>query len=422
MVDTRNSNFIRFEKRLPDRLIRTNYGPISVWSMARLLVFNRMEAQERTADRNAEETRKLARVLTQAAMLFRGISSLVQFAAAVAKNGGAEVVIRVNSFSVSGENGGRLTFTNKNLQDIYDTLLREKTACIVVVSDLREYRLRQKITAAILYRPVISSLVSRAFYVFNRSAIDRLVSAFSESIALTREVLRNTILYQLASYFIWNGIYRYIRPKVVYYESPHNAFEAEIVAAKKNNIRTLEIYHGTLSSKEPSYFQKHLDFGGLLHSVCDEYLSQSKDQTRLMMEIGRYEKVTTIGYRSNLSLSFRQKMKLSRARNRPGSYKRKLLFITSITDNDVQDVRTYIRANRRYLLETFREIYLNLHPADSETRWGPLMNAYRFLHISSLPLGEDIVTSHARVVVSPTTVLQLRALKVDFVDLTRTVI
>lgn len=422
MINTRNSDFIRFEKQLPAKLIRTNYGSASVWSMARLLVFNQMEAQERAASQSIEKPNTLARLLTRAALFFEGISSLVQFAAAVVRNGDAEVVIRVNSFSISGESGGRILFINKNLQDIYDTQLRRKIVCSVVISDLREYQLQQKISAAILYRPVISSLVSRVFYFLNRSTIDRLVSDFSESIALTNEVLRKTILYQLTTFFIWNRIYRYIKPRLVYYESPHNAFEAEIVAAKKNNIRTLEIYHGTLSPKEPSYFQKHLDFDGLLHSVCHEYLSQSKNQSRLMMKIGRYEKITTLRYRSNLSLTFRQKMKLSLARKRPTSHRRKILFITSITDNDIQDIKIYIRANRRYLLKTFKEISLNLHPADSETRWKPLMDRHPFLHISKLPLGEDIVTSHALVVVSPTTALQLKALKVDFVDLSRRVI
>lgn len=389
--------------------------------MARLLVLNRMEAQERAGNRRVEKARKLARLFSNAAWLFKGISCLVQFAAAVARNGGAEVVIRVNSFSISGQSGERISFTNKNLQEIYDTLLREKTTCTVVISDLQEYKLQQKVAAAILYPPVILPLVSKALYVFDRSAIDRVVSDISDSIALVRDDLRDTILYQLSNFFIWNSIYRYIRPKMVYYESPHNAFEAEIVAAKKNNIRTIEIYHGTLSSKEPSYFQKHLDFDGLLHSVCDEYLSQSKGQTRLIMEIGKYEKVTTVGYKSNLSLSFRQKIKLSRVRNRPTSHKRKILFVTSITDNDVQDITIYIRANRRYLLKTFKEISLRLHPADSEARWAPLMNAYPFLHFSGLTISEDIVTSHALVVVSPTTKLQLKALKVDFVDLTRKV-
>jgi len=197
---------------------------------------------------------------------------------------------------------------------------------------------------------------------------------------------------------------------------------AEIVAAKMNRVRTVEIYHGTLSSNEPSYSQKHLDFDGLVHAVCEEYLSQSKNQTRLIWAIGRYERVTTVAYRSNLSLSLRQRMRLSRVRHRPADFRRKISFITSITDNDLSDVTRYIRRNRRHLLETFQEVSLHLHPADSRERWESLRRAYGFVHFSTLPLSEAIASSHALVVVSPTTVLQLRALEIEFVDLTRKVI
>jgi hypothetical protein len=402
--------------------MRMNYRSISVWSMARLMVFNQMAPQERARNGNLGKTDGPRRFFGKAGGLFKSIWCLFQFALAVMRHGRAEVIIRVSSFSIAGQRQGRVLFINRNLQEIYDTLSRQNTGCMVVVNDLREYKLPQKITAAILYPPAISSLPSKAIHALNRTAVGQIVSGLSESIPLEPKELRNTVLYQLANFFIWSSVYKYVRPKMVYYESPHNAFEAEIVAAKKNNIRTIEIYHGTLSTKEPSYFQKHLDFDSLLHAVCHEYLSQSTDQTKIMADIGRYEKVTTVGYRSNLSLSLRQKMKLSRVRNRTANHRRKMLIIPSITDNDVQDIKKFIRANRRHLLRTFQEISLKLHPADSEARWQSLTRAYPFLHFSALPLGEDIVTSHALVVVSPTTILQLKALKIDFVDLSRRVI
>jgi hypothetical protein len=402
--------------------MRMNYRSISIWSIARLRVFSQMGPRERARNGNLGRAGGLVRFFGRAAWLLNGVWHLFQFAFAVMRHGRAEVIIRVSSFSISGQSQGRILFTNRNLQEIYDTLSRRNTRCMVVISDLRDYKLPQKITAAILYPPAISFLPAKALHVFNRAAIDRIVSALSESIPLEPKELRNTVLWQLANFFIWNSIYKYVRPGMVYYESPHNAFEAEIVAAKKNNIWTIEIYHGTLSTKEPSYFQNHLDFDGLLDGVCHEYLSQSTNQTKLMSSIGRYRRVTTIGYRSNFSLSLQQKMKLLRARSRPANHKRKILFIPSITDNDVRDIKKYVRANRYYLLRTFKEISLNLHPADSEARWESLTKVYPFLHFSALPLGEDIVTSHALVVVSPTTILQLKALKIDFVDLSRKVI
>lgn len=386
------------------------------------MVFNQMVPWGSPRNGNLGKTDSRRRFFGRAGRLLKSIWCLIQFALAVMRHGRAEVVIRVSSFSIAGQSQGRVLFTNRNLQEIYDNLSGRNTGCMVVVNDLQEYKLPQKITAAILYAPAISSLLAKAIRIPDRAAVGQIVSDLSESIPLEPKELRSTVLYQLANFFIWSAVYKYVKPRTVYYESPHNAFEAEIVAAKKNNIRTIEIYHGTLSAKEPSYLQKHLDFDGLLHAVCHEYLSQSTDQTKLMADIGRYEKVTTVGYRSNLSLSLRQKMKLLRVRSRPANHRRKILFIPSITDHDVQDIKQYIRANRRHLLRTFKEISLNLHPADAEARWQSLTRAYPFVHFSALPLGEDIVTSHALVVVSPTTILQLKALKIDFVDLSRKVI
>ena len=355
-------------------------------------------------------------------MLLRGLFGLARFAVAAARSGRKEVVIRVNSFSVSGEKDDRLVFTNKNLQDIYDAALEKNTKCIVIVADLREYPLRQKISAAILYPQIILPLVSKILYRFNKRAIDELVDTFSVSVPISKEELKTIVSHQIAGLHLWSGIYKYIRPSVVYYESPHNAFESEIAAAKLNRVKTVEIYHGALSANEPSYSQKHLDFDGLTHSVCEEFLSQSKEETRLISAIGKYEKVTTLAYKSNLSLSLRQRLKLSRVRHRPARAGRKISFITSITDNDLSDVTRYIRRNRRHLLETFQEVSLHLHPADSRERWESLRRAYGFVHFSTLPLSEAIASSHALVVVSPTTVLQLRALEIEFVDLTRKVI
>ncbi len=423
MSGTRNSDFIEFEKRLPENLMKADYQAISLWSVTRLLVFNQLAPRQRIDVGSAAGTigAPFTHVIKKAYSFFKATRSLLQFAALVAVRDG-QVILRVNSFSILGEAEGRLLFTNKHLQAIYDHLKKNNVKCMVIISDLAEYRLRQKITTAVLYSPLIAPLVGRLFHVFNRSTVDQIVASFSDSIPLARRNLQAIVLHQLAVFLVWNLVYRLKKTSTVYYESPHHAFEAEVVAAKKNNARTIEIYHGAFSSREPSYFQKHLDFDGLVHSVCDEYLSQSRDQTRLAAAIGIYKKVTTIDYKATLSLSLRQKIKLSRVRHRPGDYRKKLVFITSITDNDVQDITRYISKNHRYLLRNFDRISLKLHPHDSRTRWDPLMNTHGFVEFSALPLGEEIVNSHALVVVSPTTILQLKAMKIDFIDLTRRVI
>jgi hypothetical protein len=236
-------------------------------------------------------------------------------------------------------------------------------------------------------------------------------------------VLQNLIAGELATFFIWDVVCKYVKPEIVYYECPHNCFESEVVSAKTNGIKTVEMYHGGITANEPSYFQRHLNYDGLVHSVCDEFLSPSENQTQFLKAINdKYKEITTINYKPALLPSIKHERESFRTRKGAVSTQGKILFITSITDYDVYDVRNYIESNRQYLLDNFDVIALRLHPEDSQERWQSLLDTYRFIELSNLTLSDDIASADALVVVSPTVMLQLKSLNIEYVDLSRSVV
>ena len=423
MSDTRNCDIVNFEKTLPDTIIKIAYKSIAVWSIVRIQILNQLTAKVQSKDAVSNTSSEFTRLAKKLSRVFKGALGVFTSTMAVIKNRDIEVIIRVNSFSILGEREGRVLFTNGNLQEIYDHLLTTKVKCLVIVNDQWRYKLQQKLTAAIVYPLRLQFLVGVAVSIVNRCAVDQVVSGLCKTLSLERQYLRKLIAGELAALFIWEIVYKYINPKIVYYECPHNCFESEVVAAKLNNIRTVEIFHGGITPNEPSYFQVHLNFDGLVHSVCDEFLSPSEDQTQFLINMNnKYKKVTTINYKPALSLSVDHERSLLKDQNRRANGKGRILFITSITDNDVGDIGNYIRRNHRHILQNFSQVSLRLHPEDSKERWNSLLDTYPCIEISNLTLSEDIESADALVVVSPTVILQLKALNIEFVDLSRSAI
>jgi hypothetical protein len=74
------------------------------------------------------------------------------------------------------------------------------------------------------------------------------------------------------------------------------------------------------------------------------------------------------------------------------------------------------------LCDDFNSIAIRLNPEDSKERWKSVLDTYRFIEVSSLDLSDDIASADALVVVSPTVMLQLNSLNIEYVDLSRSAI
>lgn len=424
MSDTRNCDNLNVEKKLPGAVTKMAFKSIAIWSIVRIQILNRLTVKEKSQHEVIRDQSAITSVSEKVRRVIKEVRCLLAFVLAVLRSRNAEVIIRVNSFSILGEREGRVLFSNGNVQDIYDQLLKGKVDCLVIVNDQSKYKLQTKPTGAVLYPLLLLPfLIGKAFLISKRRVVNRIVRILCENLSLDRLYVQRLISIELGSVFMWKVIYKFITPKIVYYDCPHNCFESEIVAAKLNNIKTIEIYHGGITQDEPSYYQRHLDFDGLEHAVCDEFLSPSEKQTQFLTTISdKYKKVTTVKCISTLPLSAKHQRDLVQARSGHPSNKRKLLLITSITDYDIFDVRNYIERNRQYLLDNFNVIALRLHPEDTQERWQSLLDTYRFIELSKLTLSDDIASADALVVVSPTVMLQLKALNIEYVDLSRSAI
>lgn len=420
--DTRNFDNVAIERRLPDAVKHIAHGPIALWSIIRIQILNKIGTKILANDPAGVGSSRMGSVVSKVRRASEEISYLVAFVLAILKSRGVEVVIRVNSFSIMGQNQQDVLFGNGNLQEIYHQLMRQNVRVVVVVTDQSKYELEQKPAGAILYPLLLPVMVEKVVVLRHRLSVNRIVKTLCEHLPVSWQYAQQLISRECGTVTLWSAIYKYVQPKVVYFDCPHNSFESEVVAAKLHGVKTIEMYHGGITQDEPSYSQRHLDYGGLIHGICDEFLSPSEKQTEFLLAINdKYKMVTTIQYKPGLSLSALESSVITATRKR-GSVQKKVLFVTSITDHDVHDVTAYIEKHHQCLLDNFSSIALRLHPEDSKERWQSLLDTYRFIELSQLALSDDIASADALVVVSPTIMLQLKALNIDFVDLSRSAI
>lgn len=418
MRDTFNRDILNFEKSLPTELVHTEYRAVAIWSLVRMQVLNQITLNVPSKTSAARETQNITQWIGRVYSICK--EGLLTFAIGILKSYSTEVIIRVNSFSILGETQGRIIFKNRNLQDILDHLSMVGVKYLIIVNDLDGYRLRQKLSNAIIFPAQFIFLFRKVFYVFNKAILNRIVGVYGKYLPLEAPSLRESILNHFATVLIWDTVYRYLKPKTIYFESPHYSFEPEIVAAKTRDIKTIEIYHGVITPNEVSYFQKHLNFDGLMHSICDEYLSPSKKQTKFLAKHNdKYKKITTIGYKSNTSLSIRNKLKMLRLKNRPSTGIKKILIIAAQCDDAISDVNNFLNKNCLFLLKTFKIIAIRLHPADTEEKWGKIFEKYSFVRISNLPLIEDVISSNTLIVGNTSVALQLKDLKIGFINISK---
>lgn len=421
MSDTRNRDNISVERKLPDAVTGIAYGPIALWSLIRIQVLNRLAVMAKPQNGAGRTEFDFARAPITIRQVFIKILCLCSFVLAILRGRSAKVIIRVNSFSIEGEDNGRVLLTNGNLQEIYDQLVKENIKHLVIVNDLLRYKLQQPLSRAVVFPPQLPLLVGKIL--IDKQRVESAVSVLHENLTLEKTYLRGVIYRELGDLFLWNTIYRYAKPQVVYFDCPHNCFEAEVVAAKMHKIKTVEVYHGGITQDEPSYFQRHLDFSGLVHAVCDEFVSPSESQTQFLLAASdKYKRVTTVACKPRIPLSVKRERELRNLHDGRPIHKKRLLFVTSITDYDVCDVTTYIEENLPKLQEQFSVVSLRLHPEDSKDRWQSLLDTYCFIELSKLTLNDDIASADALVVVSPTVMLQLKALNIEYVDLSRSAI
>ena len=405
---------IEFEKNLSPELICAEYKSISIWSVIRLSVLDQVYQTKRGDIKNKLVSPKYWRKFLKG---FEVVLSFIFFILTVLKSKNVRAIIRVNSFSILGEKDGQILFKNKNLQDIYNSY--EKRECLVIINQLDDYRLKEKIVSGTLFTTKINIIFGIVLYILNKSVVDSKSLKFSRLLPLKSGFFKKVFTRQLASFYIWHTVYKFIKPSVIYYECPHFCFEAEIVAGKTNKIPTVEIYHGGVTLYEISYFQIHLNFNHLVHSVCDTYISPSQDQTEFISSINeKYTTVNTVKFKPTFLLSSKQKQQLNKCQNLVNLKKKNLLFIASIADGDIEDISEYI-TNNNLNNNDYSSILLRLHPDDSKSRWVSFMDTFKQVHYTNLSLTEDIMQAHVLVVLSSTVILQLRAHDINFINLCR---
>ncbi len=414
-VRTRDSFYrdvLTFEKHLPAELVGSGYRELAIWSLIRMPVFERLSQFLVQGGPAVAGAGKVSLAGTAALILRSGIFS---FLTGIFRGRNARVLIRVNSFSLTCERDGTIQFRNRNLQEIYDRLVRHGVKVLVIVSDLEGFRLQSRPTAALVYPGLLISAVRKLLGHGRMPGVNELARGYARSLPLDEQSLRTMILNALATYCIWSLLFRLLRPDVAYFESPHNSFEPEIAAAKHRSIRTVEIYHGVITQVEATYFQRHLDFGCLVHGVCDEYLSPSPKQTRyLARHSDKYSRISTLHYRSALRFSTRERLMLARKRYRPREGRTKVLIIAGLYDGAIADVMSFLRQNRSRLVAKGNKVSLRLHPADSRERWVAVAKAFPIVEFSTLPLAEDVAGANELVLGNTSVALQLHSLKVGF--------
>lgn len=411
--DTFYRDVLTFEKRLPADLVRIDYKKLAIWSLIRMPAIEKLSQELSPPKQTAKNVVPQSRFARLASMARQ--SGICAFVVGMIRGHDASVIIRANSFSLLGEQDGVIQFRNRNLQEIHDQLVRERVKFLVIVSDLEGFRLPSKLTTALVYPGLLNIVVRKLLAFTHARTANDLLCRFARNLPLDEHSLRNMILNSLATFGVWSLILKFIRPSRIYYESPHNSFEPEVAAAKREHIKTVEIYHGAITQVEATYFQNHLDFGGLIHGVCDEYLSPSVKQTRfLSRHSDKYSRITTIPYRSPIKFSTRERLRLIKTRKRPATKRTKLLIIAGLYDGAIADVMGYLRENRLPLMKQYKTVTLRLHPADSRKRWVAVSRAFPMVGFSTLPLIDDIVGATELVLGNTSVALQLHSLNVGF--------
>ena len=167
---------------------------------------------------------------------------------------------------------------------------------------------------------------------------------------------------------------------------------------------------------EPSYYQRHLDFNGLINSTCNEYLSPNTQQNKFIRYSNpHYDKLLNIKFIPNLSFS-RGEIYSAKKFIRKCT-KKTFLVVTSITDNDVKEVITFLKKNKKYLRGEYDNLILRIHPEDSKSRWMPLLRKNRSIKLSKSDLKTNIMRSTEILTSSKTVALQLSSNGLNCIEL-----
>ena len=305
-------------------------------------------------------------------------------------------------------------FLNQNLQSIYENN-RGNTA--IFINNLDKWGVKGGIKGAYIIPKIPPFLISLFLQYFHNSAIEFLSSQISAELKFSRSYIHAAIRKRISYVYFWKFIFSIAGPSRVIFECPHNSLESEVIAAKLCKIETTEIYHGIINLNEPSYYQNHLDFRGLCHSVCDEYLTPSLLDKRYLKSINnKYSRIKII---KNIS-DFKSALighRLILQKNAIKKRFRKIVFVLTIADNDVGDIKNYIFQN--YLVGRKNKIIIRLHPNDDFQRWAKLFRRFLFLRLSNNDLYYDIKSADLLVVQSQTVALELISAGISFENISR---
>lgn len=417
MSDTPNLNQINFEKTLPASLLQIKSGNVYIWPLIRLSMLDlALQANKKPPVDPAKlhPSEKIHRkILTMAISLFK-------FFIFVISNRNIEALFRMNSFSLRKTTSGQFEFKNQSSHEIRRSRHPGKKS-VVIVNNLPGYEIDLKNDEEFIFFPSsLISVFSKLYSKIQHGSLILISKAIASPLKQNPELVKLSVSYQVASIYAWRLIYKILKPKVIYFECPQRCFESEIVAAKLEKIRTIEIFHGIITLNEVAYQHKHLNLENGITGYCHTYLAPSTNQIAYLERTSTFDTIEYTPYIINENLRQEYNKLLSDFFSTQNPLpKKRLLIMTSICDFAIAKISEWLDGKNVQVY--YEECCVRLHPEDTVMRWQPLINKYPFLSISKKSFLEDMMPDNYIVAVSSTVVLQLRELKVEFIDLSDTV-
>lgn len=409
MRDTPNLERIYFEKKIPSSILNIKYKKYYLWPLIRIDLLNHVFANTKVPNsklHTQENSRKI----------FKKVIILCNFISFILSNRRPKVMYRLNSFSLKQSKDGAIKFKNEAL---INTTPKDYSH-IVIVNNLTGYEIDNVSGNNVTFFPQwFISFLSRLFFTFYKNKIDSATTLIATSIQQPPELIKRKIAFQIISINTWRLIYKLLKPQGIYFECPQNCFEAEIVAAKLENIQTIEIFHGVVTLNEIAYQHQHLNLTDGVCGYCHTYLALSVPQIAYVKQVSIFDNVELASYKVNEELKQEYHASVKSYAALTNTVASRLLIMTSLCDYAIERVDTWVTG--KALHDQFIECSIRLHPEDDIDRWQPFLAKHSYFTVSKKSFIEDIMPNNYIVAVSSTVVLQLRELKINFIDLSENI-
>ena len=389
-----NIEKIKLEKKLEAELLSLEFDGISLWSMIRVGVLNYLIKPNLFIKEVKKKSNNSFRskILKELYILLLFIFSILLF-----KIRNQKTIIFINTFSIKNVlSNGKIILKNENLQRLYD----QKKA-IIYVNSMAGWTVQSK---KIIYIPAISIGIYIKLCSLFIPKIDKL--DYRNYFNLNKNIFDRYLVDCINQYKIWKIILRFIRPNEIILESPHGIFEPIVIAAKKNNIKTIEIYHGSITKNEFAYYTKNLIFENLIHGFSDEYYCADVRDKKYLLSINKlYKNIILMSDRRVYKIKVNEKLRLNSFLN--NSKMKRFLIIASITDGDIDDYDKYLKISRKKIQKIYTDVKIRLHPDDNAERWAKFFKRHPYVKMDKNRSLMKSITSCKKILLSSKTVEKL---------------